>query len=127
MQTSNSDIYAVGDAVEVKDFISGNEALIPLAGPANKQGRIAANNICGLKEKFEGTQGTSIVKVFDITVAVTGNNERTLKRNGIEYEKSFTTRVLMQATTREQYQCPSSCCSAKDGKLLGAQIVGYDV
>lgn len=127
MQTSNSDIYAVGDAVEVKDFISGNEALIPLAGPANKQGRIAANNICGLKEKFEGTQGTSIVKVFDITVAVTGNNERTLKRNGIEYEKSFT-----HSGSHAGYYpgaIPMSIkllFGKKDGKLLGAQIVGYD-
>lgn len=127
MQTSDSDIYAVGDAIEVKDFISGNEALIPLAGPANKQGRIAANNICGLKEKFEGTQGTSIVKVFDITVAVTGNNERILKRNGIEYEKSFT----HSASHAGYYPgaIPMSIkllFGKKDGKLLGAQIVGYE-
>lgn len=127
MQTSNEDIYAVGDAVEVKDFVSGSEALIPLAGPANKQGRIAANNICGLTEKFEGTQGTSIVKVFDITVAVTGNNERILKRNGIEYEKSFT----HSASHAGYYPgaIPMSIkllFGKKDGKLLGAQIVGYE-
>lgn len=127
MQTSNEDIYAVGDAVEVKDFVSGSEALIPLAGPANKQGRIAANNICGLMEKFEGTQGTSIVKVFDITVAVTGNNERILKRNGIEYEKSFT----HSASHAGYYPgaIPMSIkllFGKKDGKLLGAQIVGYE-
>ena len=90
MQTSDKDIYAVGDAIEVKDFVSENKVLIPLAGPANKQGRIAANNICGFKEKFNGTQGTSIVKIFDITVALTGNNERILKKSGIDYEKSFT-------------------------------------
>lgn len=127
MQTSNSDIYAVGDAVEIKDFVSGNEALIPLAGPANKQGRIAADNICGRKEKFEGTQGTSIVKIFDITVAVTGNNERILKRNGIEYEKSFT-----HSASHAGYYPGAIPMSIKllftkeDGKLLGAQIVGYD-
>ena len=127
MRTSNPDIYAVGDAIEIKDFVSGNQALIPLAGPANKQGRIAANNICGLEEKFEGTQGTSIVKIFDLTVAVTGNNERILKRNGIEYEKSFT-----HTASHASYYPGAIPMSIKllfgktDGKLLGAQIVGYD-
>ncbi|MHB8064303.1 MAG: CoA-disulfide reductase [Ruminiclostridium sp.] len=127
LQTSNADIYAVGDAIEVKDFVSGNQALFPLAGPANKQGRIAANNICGLKEKFEGTQGTAIVKIFDLTVAVTGNNERSLKRNGIEYEKSFT-----HTAAHASYYPGAIPMSIKllfgknDGKLLGAQIVGYD-
>ncbi len=127
LQTSNEDIYAVGDAIEIKDFVSGNQALIPLAGPANKQGRIAANNICGLKEKFEGTQGTSIVKIFDLTVAVTGNNERILKKNGIEYEKSFT-----HTASHASYYPGAIPMSIKllfgkyDGKLLGAQIVGYD-
>ena len=126
LQTSNPDIYAVGDAIEIRDFISGNEALIPLAGPANKQGRIAANNICGRQEKFEGTQGTSIVKIFDITVAVTGNNERILKKNGIEYEKSFT-----HSASHAGYYPGAIPMTIKllfgktDGKLLGAQIVGY--
>ncbi len=126
LQTSNADIFAVGDAIEVKDFVSGNEALIPLAGPANKQGRIAANNICGLQEKFEGTQGTSIVKIFDITVAVTGNNERILKKNGIEYEKSFT-----HSASHAGYYPGAIPMSIKllfkkeDGRILGAQIVGY--
>jgi NADPH-dependent 2,4-dienoyl-CoA reductase/sulfur reductase-like enzyme/peroxiredoxin family protein/TusA-related sulfurtransferase/rhodanese-related sulfurtransferase len=127
MKTSNKDIYAVGDAVEVKDFVSGNAALIPLAGPANKQGRIAANNICGIEDRFNGTQGTSIVKVFDVTVAITGNNERMLKKNGIEYEKSFT----HSASHAGYYPgaIPMSIkllFSKKDGKILGAQIVGYD-
>jgi CoA-disulfide reductase len=127
MQTSNSDIYAVGDAVEIKDFVSGNEALIPLAGPANKQGRIAANNICGLKEKFEGTQGTSIVKIFDITVAVTGNSERILKRNGIDYEKSFTHSASHAGYYPGAIPMSIKLLFTKDeGKLLGAQIVGYD-
>lgn len=127
MRTSNPDIYAVGDAVEVKDFVSGNEALIPLAGPANKQGRIAANNICGMNEKFEGTQGTSIVKIFDITVALTGNSERILKRNNVAYEKSFT-----HTASHASYYPGAIPMSIKllfgknDGKILGAQIVGYD-
>jgi len=127
MRTSNEDIYAVGDAIEIKDFVSGKEALIPLAGPANKQGRIAANNIAGFNEKYSGTQGTSIVRVFDITVAVTGNNERMLKRNGIEYEKSFT-----HSGSHAGYYpgaIPMSIkllFGKKDGRILGAQIVGYE-
>ncbi len=127
LRTSNPDIYAVGDAIEVKDFVSGGPALIPLAGPANKQGRIAANNICGHMEKFNGTQGTSIVKVFDLTIAVTGNNERILKRNQAEYEKSIT-----HTASHAGYYPGAIPMSIKllyhkgDGKLLGAQIVGYD-
>lgn len=127
LQTSHPDIYAVGDAIEVKDFINGSQSLIPLAGPANKQGRIAANNICGMKEKFTGTQGTSIVKIFDLTVALSGNNERILKRNGIVYEKSFT-----HTASHAGYYPGAIPMSIKllfsksGGKILGAQIVGYD-
>ncbi len=127
LQTSNPDIYAVGDAIEVKDFISGNQALIPLAGPANKQGRIAANNIYGKLEKFDGTQGTSIVKVFDLTVALSGNSERILKRNGTNYLKSIT-----QTASHAGYYPGAIPMTIKllfsntDGKLLGAQIAGYD-
>lgn len=127
MRTSNKDIYAVGDAIEIKDYISGNPALIPLAGPANKQGRIAANNICGIEEKYEGTQGTSIVKVFNITVAITGNNERMLQKNDVDYEKSFT-----HSPSHAGYYpgaIPMSIkllFKRKGGKLLGAQIIGYD-
>jgi NADPH-dependent 2,4-dienoyl-CoA reductase/sulfur reductase-like enzyme/rhodanese-related sulfurtransferase len=127
MRTSNPDIYGVGDAVEVKDFINGSTAVVPLAGPANKQGRIAANNICGFEEKFGGVQGTSIVKVFDLTVAITGNNERTLKKNGIEYEKSFT-----HSPSHATYYPGAMLMSIKlmfgkkDGKILGAQIIGSE-
>ena len=127
MRTSNPDIYAVGDVIEVKDYINENPALIPLAGPANKQGRIAANNICGFSEKYEGTQGTSIVKVFDITVALTGNNEKILKRNNIEYEKSFT-----HSGSHAGYYpgaIPMTIkliFDKKKGKILGAQIIGYE-
>ena len=90
MRTSEQDIYAVGDAVEVTDFITGQQTFIPLAGPANKQGRIAADNICGLESEYTGTQGSSILKVFDLTVAATGINEKTAKKLGIDYDKSFT-------------------------------------
>ncbi|MDF2985499.1 MAG: NAD(FAD)-dependent dehydrogenase [Eubacterium sp.] len=127
LKTSNPDIYAVGDAIEVKDFVSGSQSLIPLAGPANKQGRIAANNICGMGEKFAGTQGTSIVKIFDLTVALSGNNERILRRNGLDYEKSFT-----HTASHAGYYPGAIPMSLKllfsrsDGKILGAQIVGYD-
>ncbi len=127
MCTSNPDIYAVGDAVEVKDFVNGDSTLIPLAGPANKQGRIVANNICGLKEKYLGTQGTSIVKIFDITVAITGNNEKTLKASDIDYEKSFT-----HSPSHAGYYPGSIPMSIKilfenkTGRILGTQIVGYE-
>jgi NADPH-dependent 2,4-dienoyl-CoA reductase/sulfur reductase-like enzyme/rhodanese-related sulfurtransferase len=127
MMTTNPDIYAVGDAVEVNDFVNDNPALIPLAGPANKQGRIAANNICGMKERYTGTQGTSIVKVFDITVAITGNNEKSLKKNAFEYEKSFT-----HSPSHAGYypggipMAIKLLFSKKDGKVLGAQIIGQE-
>lgn len=76
MQTEDSGIYAIGDAIEVTDFINGKPAMIPLAGPVNRQGRIVANNIYGRKEKYKGTLGTSVAKIFDLTVATTGNNEK---------------------------------------------------
>ena len=90
MQTSDPDIYAGGDGVEVKDFVSDNYSLIPLAGPANKQGRIVADNICGLGTVYTGTQGSSVMKVFDITVASTGLNEKEAKRQGLDYGKVYT-------------------------------------
>lgn len=127
MRTSDPDIYAVGDAVEVTDYITKTPALIPLAGPANKQGRIAADNIFGIPSKFEGTQGTSIAKIFDVTVATTGSNERILQKNGIEYEKSFT-----HSASHAGYYPGAIPMSVKllfekkSGKILGAQIIGYD-
>lgn len=127
MKTSDPDIYAVGDAVEVRDFILGKPALIPLAGPANKQGRIAADNICGREDSYGGTQGTSIVKVFDITVAITGANERFLKRYGVQYQKSFT-----HSGSHAGYYPGAIPMAIKllfekpTGKILGAQIVGYE-
>ncbi|MDQ0154574.1 FAD-dependent oxidoreductase [Robertmurraya andreesenii] len=127
LQTSNEDIYAVGDAVEVVDYISGMKAMIPLAGPANRQGRIAANNMMGKKEKYQGTLGTSIAKVFDLTVASTGNNEKTLKRLGVPYEA-----VHLHPASHAGYY-PGACqislkllFDPESGKIFGAQAVGAD-
>ncbi|ADL67824.1 FAD-dependent pyridine nucleotide-disulphide oxidoreductase [Thermoanaerobacterium thermosaccharolyticum DSM 571] len=127
LQTSDPDIYAVGDAIEVKDYINGSYTLIPLAGPANKQGRIAADNICGRNSKYDGTQGTSVAKIFDLTVAATGNNETILKRAGIDYEK-----VIIHPNSHASYYPDALPMTIKlifkkeDGKILGAQIVGFD-
>ena len=126
LQTSDPDIYAVGDAIEINDYISGNPALIPLAGPANKQGRIAAGNICGIKKSYNGTQGTSIIKVFDMTIATTGNNEKLLKRKDIEYQKSYT-----HSPSHAGYYPGAEPISLKllfspNGQILGAQAVGKE-
>ncbi len=127
LKTSNPDIYAVGDAVEVVDYINGNPTLIPLAGPANKQGRIAANNTCGIAEEYEGTQGTSILKVFDMAVAATGNNEKLLKRCNVPYEKSFSHSLSHAGYYPEALPLSIKLIFSPDnGKILGAQIVGYD-
>jgi len=127
LKTSNPDIYAVGDAIEIIDYVSGKPALIPLAGPANKQGRIVANDICGIEDEYKGTQGSSIAKIFDLTVATTGNNEKLLKRYDIPYLKSYT-----HSASHAGYY-PGSIpmaikllFSPEDGKILGAEIVGYD-
>ena len=127
MRTSDPYIYAVGDAVEVVDFVTGQKSFIPLAGPANKQGRIAADNICGIESEYTGTQGSSILKVFDMTVAATGVNEKTAKKLGLDYDKSFT-----YSASHASYYPGAVNMSVKvifekgSGKILGAQIVGYD-
>ena len=90
METSAPDVYAVGDAVEITDFVTGNKGYVPLAGPANKQGRIAADNICGIPSAYQKTQGSSVLKIFDMTVAMTGVNERTAQAVGLEYDKVYT-------------------------------------
>ncbi|MDR0293834.1 MAG: FAD-dependent oxidoreductase [Oscillospiraceae bacterium] len=126
MQTSDEAIYAVGDAAEVTDFVTGQKAQIPLAGPANKQGRIAADNICGIPSVYEGTQGSAILKVFDMTVATTGINEKTAERLGLNYDKSFT-----YSEGHAGYYPGAAGMSVKiifektTGKILGAQIVGF--
>jgi len=127
LQTSHKDIYAVGDAIEVVDFINGQPTAIPLAGPANRQGRIAARNMLGQKEKYLGTLGTSVVKVFDLTVAATGNNEKTLKRLGMPYEV-----VHIHPSSHATYYPGASQLSIKlifdkqTGKIYGAQAIGAD-
>ena len=127
MQTSHPDIYAVGDAVEVKDLVTGSPAFIPLAGPANKQGRIAADNISGIPSEYSGTQGSSVLKLFDMTIAATGLNEKRAKETGIEYDKSYT-----YSASHASYYPGAENMSVKvlwdkqTHKLLGAQIVGFD-
>jgi NADPH-dependent 2,4-dienoyl-CoA reductase/sulfur reductase-like enzyme/rhodanese-related sulfurtransferase len=128
MITSDPDILAVGDAVEVKDFVTGECTLIPLAGPANRQGRIAADVIAGRKSKFRGTQGTSICKLFDAAIAQTGVSEKTLKRLGdTDYEK-----IYLFPNSHAGYYPGAKMLVIKvifrksDGKLLGAQVLGED-
>lgn len=128
MQTSDPDIYALGDAVEVLNPVTGKPALIPLAGPANKQGRIVADNIVfGNRETYKGTIGTSIAKVFDLTVAAAGANAKLLKREGIPYQSSYT-----HSASHAGYYPGAVPMSIKilfspdNGQLLGAQVVGFD-
>lgn len=130
MRTEDESIYAIGDAIEVVDFINKDKTMIPLAGPANKQGRIAANNIIGNKEKYNGTQGTSIAKVFDLTVANTGHNEKTLNRNGKKYGEDYKITLIHSKSHAGYYPgaipMTIKLIFALDGKILGAQIVGYN-
>ncbi|HPD00590.1 MAG TPA: FAD-dependent oxidoreductase, partial [Acetivibrio sp.] len=127
MRTSETDIYAVGDAVEITDFVTGIKGFVPLAGPANKQGRIAADNVCGIDSIYTGTQGSSIIKVFDLTVASTGINEKTAKHLGLNYDKSYT-----YSANHASYYPGAKGMSIKTiyekgtGKILGVQIVGYE-
>ena len=130
MKTSDSDIYAIGDAVEVTEFISGNKTMIPLAGPANKQGRICADNVAGKQVPFKGSMGTSVAKVFDLTVAATGINEKTLKREGKVYGVDYHT-VLVHPNSHAGYYPGALPMTLKvifdkAGKVLGAQNVGYE-
>ena len=127
METSIPDIYAVGDAVEVRNFVTGMETLIPLAGPANKQGRIAADNICGRDSRYNGSQGSSVLKLFDMTVAATGLNENAAQKAGIPFDK-----VVTFSANHATYYPGASNMTIKtlfdpqNGKILGAQIVGFE-
>ena len=127
MRTSDPSIYALGDAVQIKDFVSEQDGYVPLAGPANKQARIVADVICGVPSSYCGTQGSSIIKAFDLTVGATGINEKTAKRLGIAYEKSFT-----YSSNHASYYPGAQNMSIKtlydpqSGSILGAQIVGRE-
>ena len=127
METSIPDIYAVGDAVQVKHYVTGQDALISLAGPANKQGRIAADNICGGDSRYTGSQGSSIIKVFDMTAAATGINETNAKKAGLNVDK-----VILSPMSHAGYYPGGKVMTMKvvfekdTYRLLGAQIVGYE-
>ncbi len=127
METNVSDIYAVGDAVQIKNFVTDADTLISLAGPANKQGRIAADNICGRDSHYTGGQGSSVIKIFDITAAATGINEKTAKSAGISYDK-----VILSPMSHAGYYPGGKMMTMKvlfekdTYRILGAQIVGFD-
>lgn len=126
LQTNIPDIYAVGDAVEVVDYVTGLKTAIPLAGPANKQGRIAADNIAGIPSTYKGSQGTSILKVFGLTAASTGANEKTLKRANLPYQH-----IILHPVSHASYYPGAIPMTLKlifneEGRVLGAQGIGYD-
>jgi len=127
METSISDIYAVGDAVQVKHYVTKEDSLISLAGPANKQGRIAADNICGGESHYLGSQGSSVIKVFDMTAATTGLNETNAKKAGLQVDK-----VILSPMSHAGYYPGGKVMTMKvvfekeTYRLLGAQIVGYE-
>ena len=126
METSVPDIYAVGDAVQVRHFVTGQDALISLAGPANKQGRIAADNICGGDSRYHGAQGSAVLKLFDLTAAATGINETNAKKAGLDVDK-----VILSPMSHAGYYPGGKTMTMKvvfeknTFRLLGAQIVGY--
>lgn len=127
MKTNIQNIYAVGDAVEAEDFITKSPAFIPLAGPANKQGRIAADNICGINSEYTGTQGSAVLKLFDMTVATTGINEKSASSTGIDYDKTY----IYSGSHASYYPGASNMSikalwDKKTLKIIGAQIVGFD-
>jgi len=127
METSDPDIYAVGDAVQVKHYVTGEDALIALAGPANKQGRIAADNICGGDSRYLGSQGSSVIKIFDMTAATTGINETNAKKVGLDVDT-----VILSPMSHAGYYPGGKLMTMKvvfekeTYRLLGAQIVGYE-
>ena len=127
METSAPDIYAAGDAVQVKNYVTGQDALISLAGPANKQGRIIADNICGGDSRYRGSQGSSVIKVFDMTAATTGINETTAQKAGLDIDT-----VILSPMSHAGYYPGGKVMTMKvifekeTYRLLGAQIVGYE-
>ncbi len=131
MRTEDESIYAAGDVVEVVDFIFKDKTMVPLAGPANKQGRIVADNIAGLDSTYTGTQGSSVVKVFDLNVATTGANEKSLVRRGLVRDKDYTSVILTQNSHAGYYPGAKPMIikllfSIDGKKIYGGQIVGKD-
>lgn len=127
MRTNIPGIYAVGDAAEVQDFVTKAPAFIPLAGPANKQGRVAADNIAGIPSEYTGTQGSAILKLFDMTIGATGVNEKTAAAAGIDYDKTY----IYPASHAGYYPGAENMSikaiwDKKTLKLIGAQLVGFD-
>lgn len=127
MRTNIPNIFAVGDAVEVNNYVTKAAAFIPLAGPANKQGRIAADNIAGFDSEYKGTQGSAVLKLFDMTVATTGLNEKSAEAAGIDFDKIYT-----YSASHASYYPGGNMMSVKilwdkkTLKIIGAQIVGFD-
>lgn len=127
METSIQDIYAVGDAIQIRHLVTQQDSLVSLAGPANKQARIAADNICGVSSSYKGTLGSSIIKIFDLTAASTGINERVAKQMNYDYDK-----VILSPMSHASYYPGGKSMSMKvifekeTYRILGAQIVGYD-
>ena len=127
MRTSDKDIYAAGDAVQIKNSITGEAALFALAGPANKQGRIAADNICGLSTVYKGGSGSSVIKVFGVTCAFTGLNSAAARRTGVDFDK-----VVLFSANHATYYPGARNMTLKvlfdkdSGAIIGAQAVGYD-
>lgn len=131
LKTSDPDIYAVGDVIQVDDLIFQEPTMIPLAGPANKQGRIAANNIAGAQETYNKTQGTSVAKVFDLAVASTGANEKALIKRGLQKGSDYESIIITQNSHAGYYPGAVPITlkllfSADGNKIFGAQIVGRD-
>ncbi|MBQ2983565.1 MAG: FAD-dependent oxidoreductase [Candidatus Gastranaerophilales bacterium] len=124
LKTSNEFIYAAGDNIEAKDFVSGQNTLLPLAGPANRQGRIVADNICGFNSTYKNTQGTSVVKIFDLTVASSGNNEKQLKQKEIPYWKTYVYGRSHAGYYPDSDMILYKLLFSNDGKILGIQGIG---
>ncbi|MBQ7125513.1 FAD-dependent oxidoreductase [bacterium] len=124
LKTSNEFIYAAGDNIEAKDFVSGQNTLLPLAGPANRQGRIVADNICGFNSTYKNTQGTSVVKIFGLTVASSGNNEKQLKQKEIPYWKTYVYGRSHAGYYPNSDMILYKLLFANDGKILGIQGIG---
>ena len=126
MQTSDPNIYAAGDSVEIKDFVTGENTLIPLAGPANRQGRIIADNICEIKSTYKNSLGASVLKVFGLTAASVGNNEKQLKQKNLPYWKTFVYGNSHAGYYPDATQTLYKLLFTQEGKILGAQAIGQE-